>query len=230
VETIKNLLEDPEYSEYLSAIRPMYTTNLTKLYWKNQSIPELLKPLNPYLNASIDGTEETFEYCRDGANWQEMADNWDQYYKVLNSPDFTVSSVLSAPVIFDVDRWIEFFSKYDILVQNHKLMTNINEYPKTAASFLDIRLFPKHIFDRVINHAIQKFEECHLEGTNISADILKSLIIEREQNLHIFENPKILQKIKQHTLHRDKWLKTNRSFGELLQIIDKEAYEWYNAL
>lgn len=229
-ETMKRLLEDPDYFEYLSVVRPIYTTNLTKLYWKNQSIPELLKPLNPFMNVSIDGTEETFEYCRDGAKWNEVMNNWNEYYTILDSPDFTVSSVLSAPVIFDIDRWVKFFSNYNILVQNHKMITDIKQYPATAASFLDIRLFPKQIFDRVINHAIEAFEKCNLPGTDISANILKSLIVERAENLHIFENDVILRKIKNHTIHRDKLLKTNRSFGELLQIIDKEAYEWYISL
>jgi len=46
----------------------------------------------------------------------------------------------------------------------------------------------------------------------------------------LFENEHMLKEIKKKTEYRDKFLKTNRQFKELLKIIDIEAYNWYISL
>lgn len=112
VELMWNLSKDPEYAEYISNIKVHYNTNLTKSTWKNTSIPDMLEFYQPQIQASIDGTYETFEYCRDGASWDVVSKNWDLYFSKLNKKkQFGIASVLSSPVIMDIDRWFDFLNR-----------------------------------------------------------------------------------------------------------------------
>ena len=226
VEKMYELHKDDEYKEYIESILVHYNTNLSKSVWKNKRIVNLIEFYQPSIQASIDGTHETFEYCRDGGNWEETAKNWDEFYSALNkNKQFGIASVLSSPVIMDIDRWFDFFEKYDVKVYNHKNFTN--NRIELQHSFLDVRLFPQHIFDRIINHAIDRFSKSTLIGRERSIDILQSYAAEKKQNSSTFSDPAILKTIKLKTMHRDKFLKTNRTYDQLLKIIDKEAYEWY---
>ena len=228
VEKLRELSQNPEYSDYVENLRIHYNTNLTRLFWKGNHIPSLLEFYQPSIQASIDGTHETFEYCRDGGKWGSVEVNWNQYYEKLNKKkQFGIASVLSAPVLMDIDRWFDFFGKYDVTIYNHKYMCDINTYPDSVQGMLDVRLLPKNIFDRVVGHAIDRFKTCGMPGAEISISYLESYITEREQNLSVFDNRHYLRVIKNNTLRRDQFLKTKRPFHELLQIIDSEAYEWY---
>lgn len=231
VEKMEELSKDPEYSDYIKGIGVHYNTNLTRITWNGKPIPEMLEFYQPSIQASIDGTHETFEYCRDGASWESVSSNWDSYFEKLNvNRQFGIASVLSSPVIMDIDRWFDFFEPYNVTVYNHKYISHLENYPGAAQGFLDVRLFPKHIFDRIVNHAIDRFSSSKLIGTSKSVDILKSYIHEREENIHVFENQELLRNLKSKTEYRDKFLKTNRKYSELLNIIDPEAYDWYNSL
>ena len=81
-DTIARLISDGvDNTEYIDLIKVHYNTNLTKSKWKNKSIPEMLsKYKRLYIEASLDGVYETFEYTRDGANWKEVEKNWQEYY------------------------------------------------------------------------------------------------------------------------------------------------------
>lgn len=208
-----------------------YNTNLTRISWNGKHIPDMLEFYQPSIQASIDGTNETFEYCRDGASWQSVSSNWDSYFSKLNrNSQFGIASVLSSPVIMDIDRWFDFFEPYGVKVYNHKYISHFEHYPGAAQGFLDIRLFPKHIFYRIINHAIDRFSSSELIGCSKSIDILKSYIHEREENIDVFENQEMLRQLKKNTEYRDQFLKTPRKYSELLKIIDPEAYEWYMSI
>ena len=231
VEMMETLSKDPEYADYIKKIGVHYNTNLTRVNWNGKHIPDMLEFYQPSIQASIDGTHETFEYCRDGGSWETVEKNWNAYYEKLNKNEqFGVASVLTSPVIMDIDRWFDFFEPYNVKVYNHKYISNMELYPYGIQAFLDIKLFPKHIFDRVVNHAIDRFSNTKLIGAAKSVDILKSYITEREANPHIFDNPEILKPIKRTTEHRDKFLLTNRKYSEVLKKIDPEAYEWYMSL
>ena len=229
VERMHELSNTEEYRDYIKNIIVHYNTNLSKSVWKNKRIVDLIEFYQPSIQASIDGTQETFEYCRDGGNWEEVAKNWDEYYSSLNkNRQFGVASVLSSPVIMDIDRWFNFFEKYDISVYNHKHITNDNL--EVSQSFLDVRLFPKHIFDRIINHAIDRFSSSSLRGSDRSVNVLQSYMIERNENPSKYEDEDMLKRLKKKTMYRDKFLKTDRSYAQLLKIIDIEAYDWYMSI
>jgi hypothetical protein len=229
IEKMYELSNTDEYRDYIQKIKVHYNTNLSKSVWKNKKITELIEFYQPSIQASIDGTHETFEYCRDGGNWEETTKNWDEFYSVLNKHrQFGIASVLSSPVIMDIDRWFDFVEKYDVALYNHKNYTN--EDLRLHQSFLDVKLFPQHIFDRIIDHAIDRFANCSLRGKNRSVSILQSYKEDRKENIDKYEDKEALRLVKVKTIYRDKFLKTNRSYAELLKIIDKEAYDWYMSI
>lgn len=228
MDMITELYKDTEYRDYLQNLKIFYNTNLTKLFWKNQHIPSILEIVQPSIQASLDGTHETFEYCRDGADWKTVSDNWKEYYTYLNRKNqIGVASVLSSPVIMDIDRWFDFFEPFNPSIYNHKYIVDERYgYPKTAKQFLDVRLFPLHIFEPIINNAIKRFENSKLIGREKSIDILLSYKKEKYNNTQ-FDDINILKDIKTNTLYRDKYLRGNKTYAELLKIINPIAHEWY---
>ncbi|NBO70599.1 MAG: twitch domain-containing radical SAM protein [Bacteroidetes bacterium] len=211
---MEKLLEDPEYTDYIKSVRMFYNTNMTKLYWKDHFIPAILSKFNVTLWASIDGVAETFEYCRDGAKWDTVRENWLIYKKHI--PNTSVTAVLSAPVLMDIDRFMDFFESNDGNMFNHQYE------PNDYKNLLDIRLYPDDIFHTVIDHAIDRIRRTHLGGKESTLEVLEMY---RKQKSD-FSNPDY-QEIKNHTQRRDKFLKNSKSFEELLQQINKPTYNWY---
>jgi len=231
VELMEKLSNDPEYSDYIKKIGVHYNTNLTKLTWRGKHIPDMLEFYQPSIQASIDGTNETFEYCRDGARWNLVSKNWDEYFKKLNKNEqFGIASVLSSPVLMDIDRWFDFFGQYNVKVYNHKYICHHESYPDAAQGFLDIRLFPQHIFDKVVNHAMNRFSNSKLINAHKSVDIINSYVQEKETHKEFFENTDMLKKLKKNSEYRDTFNKGSKTYPELLQIINTEAYEWYTSI
>lgn len=233
IECMMELLEKDEYKDYLKQLHTHYNTNMTKLYWKGRLIPEMLSFFQPSMQPSIDGTHETFEYCRDGGTWSEVSKNWDEYYSRLNEKNqFGIASVMSAPVILDIDRWFNFFEEYDPILYNHRLFVATESNKDTNGrhigdNFLDIRLFPDDIFYPAVNHAIYRFEKSTLRNKQHTIDILSAYIDEKRSKNEFFSNNFLLQSVKKKTMYRDLFLVKKRSYGDLLKIINPDAYEWY---
>ena len=223
---VEKLLEiqsiDPKY---IFSIFVHYNTNLTRLMWNGKLIPELLEFYQPSIQASLDGTHETFEFCRDGASWETVSTNWKEYHSRLNERNqFGLSSVMSAPVLMDIDRWFEFYEPYDPELHSHKLFNHINR--ETQQGFLDIRLYPQPIFDRIIDHAIKRFEECSLRGKERTIAILKSYKLDKIRN-PIYSDVEILKLMKKNWQYREKFLLGKHTFESLTAIIDPEVRDWY---
>jgi hypothetical protein len=210
---------------YIFSIFVHYNTNLTRLHWKGNIIPELLEFYQPSIQASLDGTHETFEFCRDGASWETVSTNWKEYHSRLNKRNqFGLSSIMSAPVLMDIDRWFEFYEPYDPELHSHKLFNHINRH--TQQGFLDIRLYPQHIFDRIIDHAIKRFEDCSLRGKERTIAILKSYKLDKDNN-PIYSDPEAIKLMKKNWQYREKFLLGKHTFESLTAIIDPEVRDWY---
>ena len=232
IEYIAELRDDLDYEDYVNSIKMHYNTNLTHLYWKGQHIPTLLAPNQPLIHPSIDGTHETMEYTRDGASWDLIEKNWNEYHDILNQNDgFGIATVLSAPVIFDIDRWFDYFEPYNPWLHNHKFFAALQAYPyHNNSAAMDIRYYPQYIFDRVVQHAIKRFEKSKLRNSEKSVQILKSYIKDKKKFTNIFEVEKNIKIMKALTLNRDKFMVAGRSYGELLSIIDEEVFDWYESI
>ena len=215
VEEMERLYEDPEYNSYIKSIVIFYNTNMTTLYWKDRLIPEILSKFNVTIWASIDGVEETFEYCRDGAKWNQIKDNWLVYKQYI--PKTAVTAVISAPVLLDIDRFLDFFEQYDIAMFNHQYI------PNDYKNLLDIRLYPKELFDKIIDHAIERISKSNFNGKDYTLSILQMYIKERFEDVDYVD-------IKRQIRSRDKFLKNSVSFEKLLEQLDVEVSDWYKSI
>lgn len=214
IEEMERLYADPSYRDYIATFPMYYNTNMTTLYWKGRLIPEVLSKFNVTIWASIDGVEETFEYCRDGAKWEQVKQNWLIYKKHI--PKTSVTAVLSAPVLMDIDRFLDFFEENEGNSFNHEYEPN--EYK----NLLDIRLWPQHLFDSIIEYAMERIRKHNLEGKDTTLSVLEMY---KKQKSEFVDAD--YAHIKREIQRRDKFLKNSESFESLLRTIHKPAYEWY---
>ena len=82
-----------------------------------------------------------------------------------------VASVLTAPVIFDVDRYIDFFEQWPgMRIANHLYM--INQRDIGMQSTLDICFWPDHIFYPAMDKAVNAFKRSSFFNKEKTIDIL----------------------------------------------------------
>ena len=224
MEKILELKEKPGYKDYIDNLRIHYNTNLTRREWKRKPISQILnKYKHLRIEASLDGTHETLEYTRDGAIWNEIENNWKEFSEAGITME--VASVLTAPVIFDVDRYIEFFEQWPgMRIANHLYM--INQRDIGMQSTLDICFWPDHIFYPAMDKAVNAFKKSSFFNKEKTIDILNYYYKQKEELKSIFNNPKVLSAIKSKTVYRDEYQKTI-SLPDLLAITHPEAREWY---
>ena len=214
IDEMERLHADPSYREYIASIPMFYNTNMTILYRNNRLIPEILSKFDVTIWASIDGVEETFEYCRDGAKWENVKENWLVYKQYI--PKTSITSVLSAPVLMDIDRYLDFFDSHGSNSFNHQYLQNIYN------NLLDIRLWPQHLFDQIIDHAIERTKQSVSESREDTLSVLEMYKNQKKD----FQNVDYAF-IKNEIQRRDKFLKNSQSFESLLKKIHTPAYEWY---
>ena len=215
---MEELLEQADYYDYIKSIRLFYNTNLTKLYYKNKYIPEVLSKFNTVIWASLDGVMETHNYCRDGSNWENVYSNWVAYKKYITK--LSVSSVFSAPVLMDIDRYIKFLESEQCGFFDHEYL------PIGYNKLLDIKIYPDELFNKIVSNAKDKLLNSNLDtySINNSIAIINKYITERESTTPDYSV------MKEEILIRDKYSRGNISFGELLQTVDNECYNWYNSI
>lgn len=221
------LLDDPEYSAYVKTIRIQYNTNLTKSVWKNKSIPQMLSPFNIELRTSMDGVGDVFEFARDGAKWDECWKTWNEYYDL--GFDIEVNAVYTAPIIMNMDAYHRQYVDKDVRFYDHIYVTDPDQYPGAGQGMLDMRLYPEHIFDRIVTNAEESLMKYGNVGYERGLDILRMYRNEKKEMSEIFDNPDILGKLKGYTQYRDNFTK-NVKFQDLIWELDREAAEWFNSL
>ena len=73
---------------------------------------DFLEPIQLTIRASIDGVGDVFEYIRDGGKWDEVEFNLRYYINKLNKKQqFTIDTILSAPVLMSLENYLDFFSQ-----------------------------------------------------------------------------------------------------------------------
>lgn len=218
IEKMLELLELPEYHDYIKSIELFYNTNLSKLYYKNHYIPEVLSKFNTLIWASLDGVEETHNYCRNGSDWELVYNNWKEYRKHITN--MNVTSVLSAPVLMDIDRYIEFLETEKCNFFDHEFL------PTGYNKLLDIKLYPTDIFHEIVNHAKKRFLESKLDQQSVynSVTILNKYISERSDPLIDYAS------VKRDIDNRDVFNKGSLSFEYLLSTINQKYYNWYKSI
>ena len=212
------LLELADYHDYIKSIRVFYNTNLTKLYYKDKYIPEILGKFNPVIWASLDGVTETHNYCRDGSNWENVHNNWHEYKKHV--PKLMVTSVFSAPILMDIERYIDFLETEQCNFFDHEYL------PIGYNKLLDLKLYPDELFNKITSNAKDKLLNSNLnkDSVNNSIAIINKYIAERTSTSPDYSS------FKKEILMRDKFGRSNITFSELLNIIDNDCYDWYNSI
>ena len=236
MEAILELRKNPEYTEYIDLIKVHYNTNLTKSKWKNKSIPEMLsKYKRLYIEASLDGVYETFEYTRDGANWKEVEQNWQEYYN--SDCDMRITTVLSAPVIFDIDRYMNYWDNYpglNIGVHQYHSQTLNNGFfnPKSWKS-LATNFYPDDIIIPQLEYAIKRIKKSKTTIATFengrAIQILQEYIKEKRKYSKEYSKMENLMLAKDSSETRDDFHKTTR-LSNILKIVNTEAYEWYESI
>ena len=206
MEKILELREKPGYKDYVDNLRIHYNTNLTRREWKRKPVAQILnKYKHLRIEASLDGTHETLEYTRDGAIWNEIENNWREFAEAGITME--VASVLTAPVIFDVERYIEFFEQWPgMRIANHLYM--INQRDPGMQSTLDICFWPDHIFYPAMDKAVDAFKKSSFFNKEKTIDILNYYYRQKKELKDIFNDSKVLSAIKSKTVYRDEYQKT----------------------
>jgi sulfatase maturation enzyme AslB (radical SAM superfamily) len=218
IEKMLELLELPEYHDYIKSIEICYNTNLSKLYYKNHYIPEVLGKLNVLIWASLDGVEETHNYCRDGSDWRKVHANWKEYKKHI--ANIGITSVLSAPVLMDIEKYIDFLKTEGCMFFDHEFL------PTGYNKLLDIKMYPDDIFFKVIKNARDKLISSGLDSQSVhnSITILNKYIAERSDDIPDYSS------IKRDIENRDVFNKGDMSFETLLHTLDSDCYIWYSSI
>lgn len=215
IDKMEELLEDPEYTDYIRSIQMFYNTNMTKLERNGRLIPEILAKFDTTIWTSMDGIERTFEYCRDGGTWEKIRGNWLEYKKYV--PKSGITAVLSAPVLMDIEKLVNFLEEHQASMFNHEYA------PNDYINLMDIRLWPQHLFDEIIDNAEQILTKTSLQGKEYTLSILDKYREEKKT----FPVPDYAF-VKQQIQKRDKFLRYEISFENLLKHIHENAYEWYS--
>lgn len=227
IEKMVELLPRPEYNQYVKNIKMHYNTNLTRLKWKNKSIPKMLEPFQPSIQASLDGCFETIEYTRDGCTWKDIENNWKEYHSVLNkNQQMGVATVLSAPVLFDIDRYINFFGPYDPFLHPHYMYTRLDDV-SACPGFLDLRWYPKDIFYDTVEKAKREMIASGMRNSEKWVQVLNAYEKEYKDKVVTEDELRILKGSQQY---RELFLNVPRRLDELYDITNPAAAEWIRSL
>lgn len=190
----------------------------------------MLEPFQPSIQASLDGTHETIEYTRDGVSWEQIDKNFKEYFSLLNEgQQFGVATVTTAPVLFDIERYLEYYGKYNVYLHPHYNFCAIKQ-PKAMPGFLDIRLYPPDIFWPTIEEVKRKIKVSGLRGSQKWIDTLYRYELEYEDLRPVIEKAGYLEKLKAGQLYRENFNITRRSLTELYEITNPAAKEWIDAI
>ena len=227
IEHIVNLSKDPGYANYIKTINMHYNTNLTKREWKKQNIPEMLEPFQPSIQASLDGTHETIEYTRDGVKWEDIDKHWKEYHSLLNKKQqMGVATVTSAPVLFDIERYLEYYGPYDPYLHPHYNFVRLDEV-SSMPGFLDIRLYPEDIFYPTMEKVKREMKASGLRGSEKWIQIMEGYEQEFKDINYTQDELEVLKGLQ---LHREMYLVTKRTLSDLYRITNPAAAEWIDSL
>lgn len=143
-------LIDPIHYKILHILKPYgenieikYSTNLTKLNYKKDSIEELWNYFREvHLNISIDGIYDVYDYIRQLGDYEVVKEN---IQKVCSHPKVTYKGAASTLQIYNSfhipEMFDEFTEELDIEVHTHRV-----NYPK----FLDARVIPAALRKQIV--------------------------------------------------------------------------------
>lgn len=93
----------------LTNISISYNTNLSVRKFKSIFIPKFLSKFkNLNIAVSVDGTDNVYEFLRPGFEFQQISENIKIYQDYIGQENISISSVISIPVLFRLEKLIEY--------------------------------------------------------------------------------------------------------------------------
>jgi len=151
-------LMDPQHYRILDMLAPYgdnieikYATNLTMLGKGERNIHEYWPKFKSIaVNVSIDGYQDSYEYIRGNANWEELVSNIKIIQKIPNISRIVGAMTVQVSNILDMDKIIEYFLD-DLCIVFH---THRVSYP----NFLSIQTLPKELKE-IVTEKLRKVSE-----------------------------------------------------------------------
>ena len=138
-------LTDPTHYRILEMLQPYaknieikYATNLTSLGKGKRNIFEYWPAFKSVaVNVSIDGLEDSYEYIRGNANWNELIANIKEIQKIPNVSRIVGAVAVQVSNIMILDKMIKYFLDELGIV----FYTNMVNYPNVLSS----QVLPEHL-------------------------------------------------------------------------------------
>ena len=138
-------LTDPTHYSILEMLQPYakdieikYATNLTSLGKGNRNIFEYWPAFKSVaVNVSIDGLEDSYEYIRGNADWNELIANIKEIQKIPNVSRIVGAVAVQVSNIMILDKMIKYFLDELGIV----FYTNMVNYPNVLSS----QVLPEHL-------------------------------------------------------------------------------------
>jgi len=154
-------LTDPTHYSILEMLQPYakdieikYATNLTSLGKGNRNIFEYWPAFKSVaVNVSIDGLEDSYEYIRGNADWNELIANIKEIQKIPNVSRIVGAVAVQVSNIMILDKMIKYFLDELGIV----FYTNMVNYPNVLSS----QVLPEHLKEQATINL--NFAKMHIE-------------------------------------------------------------------
>ena len=148
-----------------------------------------------------------------------------------------ITSVLSAPVIFDIDRYMNYWDNYPGLNigvhQYHSQTLNNGFFNPRSWKSLATNFYPDDIIIPQLEYAIKRIKKSKTTIATFengrAIQILQEYIKEKRKYSKEYSKIENLMLAKDSSETRDDFHKTTR-LSNILKIINTEAYEWYESI
>ena len=226
--------------EFTANIPIVYNTNLTRATWKGKDAYEILSKF-PKINIapSIDGVGNTFNYIRDGGDWDKVVKNWESLTThVKEGTKVSIACVVTNLWILDIDNFLNFFEQYDYPMtpqplMRHDINYNVPRYQILDqiifTHILDVNWIPEDIIIPAMDYAIERLKRSTIgAGAQTAIDIIKNA---REERIEKGDKMvSLAPRIKLYANFREKFKKDGTTFGSVLKETNTEAWMWYNSI
>ena len=131
-------LMDPQHYRILDMLAPYgnqieikYATNLSMLGKGSRNIYEYWPKFKSVaVNVSIDGLNESYEYIRGNANWEQLITNIKEIQHITNISRIVGAVTVQVSNVLILDKMIEYFlDDLEIIFHSHRV-----EYPKVLSA------------------------------------------------------------------------------------------------
>ncbi|MBY0383952.1 twitch domain-containing radical SAM protein, partial [bacterium] len=183
-----------------SEIRLKYSTNLTTLSFKGQSVFDYwskFKSVSIY--ASIDGIHDVYNYIRTGAQFSTIEKHFDelQSCKTVNFDELAVACTIQVYNVFQLPEIIDYFSRRNIRFHSHRV---------TAPTFLNTQVLPEE-FKKIAADKIIDYRESIIKESRFDRHTLANIqnhINDHLQHMHGRNWSHLLAALKDYTSRLDK--------------------------